>query len=162
MNLEYEAMLIEYDNTDLIIREKPLRGSLGRIKGNRIAIRRDMTEAQKACVLAEELGHYHTTVGNILDQTSVENVKQERIARLWAYDKQIGLSGLVKCFEERCRNIHEMADCLGVTEEFFQEALECYRQKYGICTKYRYYTIYFEPTLLIHKNSKNESLWENC
>lgn len=149
-------MLMEDDNSELIIKEKTLCGSLGRIKGNRIAIRKDMTDTQKACVLAEELGHYHTTIGNILDQTSLENVKQERIARLWAYDKKIGLFGLVKCFEERCLNIHEMADCLGVTEDFFQEALECYRQKYGICTKYGYYTIYFEPTLLIHKNSKGE------
>lgn len=158
INLEYEAMLIEYDNTELIIREKPLRGSLGRIKGNRIAIRKDITATEKACILAEELGHYHTTIGNILDQTSVENIKQERRARIWAYEKQIGLQGLVNCFEERCRNEYEMAESLGVTEEFLKEALTYYRQKYGTCTKYRYYTIFFEPTLLIHKNSREESI----
>lgn len=158
MNLEYEAMLIEYDNTELIIREKPLRGSLGRIKGNRIAIRQDMSNTEKACILAEELGHYHTTVGNILDQTSVENIKQERQARIWAYEKQIGLQGLISCFKERCRNAYEMAEYLGVPEEFLKEALVYYRQKYGVCTQYHYYTIFFEPTLLIHKNSKGESL----
>ena len=156
--MEYETLLKEYDNSKLIIREKPLRGSMGRIKGNRIAIRKDMTESQKACVLAEELGHYHTTVGNILDQTSVENVKQERRARIWAYEKQIGLQGLVNCFEERCRTEYEMATSLGVTEEFLKEALTYYKQKYGVYTKYQYYTIYFEPTLLIHKNSKGESI----
>lgn len=117
-----------------------------------------MNKTQKACVLAEELGHYHTTVGNILDQTDVSNRKQERTARLWAYNKQIGLSGLVKCFEERCRNKYEMAECLGVTEEFFHDALECYRQKYGISVSYDCYEIYFEPTLLIHKKSKEETL----
>lgn len=156
MNLDYDTLLIEYDTTNLIIKEKPLQGSNGRIRGNRIAIRKDMAESQKACVLAEELGHYHTTVGNILDQTDISNRKQERIARLWAYDKQIGLAGLVKCFEERCRNINEMAECLGVTEEFFHDALECYRQKYGISVSYNCYDIYFEPTLLIHKKSKEE------
>lgn len=150
-------MLIEYDNTELIIREKPLRGNLGRIKGNRIAIRQDMSNTEKACILAEELGHYHTTVGNILDQASVENVKQERRARIWAYEKQISLQGLVNCFEECCRNEYEMAECLGVTEEFLKEAIAYYRQKYGVCTQYHYYTIFFEPTLLIHKNSKWES-----
>ena len=149
--MEYETLLMEYDNSKLIIREKPLRGSMGRIKGNRIAIRKDMAESQKACVLAEELGHYHTTVGDILDQTDVSNRKQERTARLWAYNKQIGLSGLVHCFEARCQNIHEMADHLGVTEAFLQDALECYRQKYGICTSYQQYTIYFEPKLAICK-----------
>lgn len=33
-------MLMEDDNSELIIKEKTLRGSLGRIKGNRIAIRK--------------------------------------------------------------------------------------------------------------------------
>lgn len=154
--MEYETLLMEYDNSELIIREKPLQGSLGRIKGNRIAICNDITTTEKACILAEELGHYHTTVGNILDQTSVENKKQERKARIWAYEKQIGLQGLVNCFEERCRNEFEMAESLGVTEEFLKEALAYFRQKYGICTKYQYYTIFFEPTLLIHKYSKGE------
>lgn len=141
----------EYDATELIIKEKDLQGSNGRIRGNRIAIKKDISLRQKACVLAEELGHYHTTVGNILDQTDVSNRKQERTARLWAYNKQIGLSGLVHCFEARCQNIHEMADHLGVTEAFLQDALECYRQKYGICTSYQQYTIYFEPKLAICK-----------
>ena len=133
----------------------------GRIIGNFVLIDSKMNQTQKACVLAEELGHYHTTVGNILDQTSVENVKQERKARIWAYEKQIGLQGLINCFEERCRNEYEMAMSLGVTEEFLQEALAYYRQKYGVSTEYKHYTIFFEPTLLIHKKSKGESTWEN-
>lgn len=149
--MEYEALLKEYDATELIIKEKDLQGSNGRIRGNRIAIKKDISLRQKACVLAEELGHYHTTVGDILDQTDISNRKQERTARLWAYNKQIGLSGLVHCFEARCQNIHEMADHLGVTEAFLQDALECYRQKYGICTSYQQYTIYFEPKLAICK-----------
>lgn len=149
--MEYEALLKEYDATELIIKEKDLQGSNGRIRGNRIAIKKDISLRQKACVLAEELGHYHTTVGDILNQTDVSNRKQERTARLWAYNKQIGLSGLVHCFEARCQNIHEMADHLGVTEAFLQDALECYRQKYGICTSYQQYTIYFEPKLAICK-----------
>lgn len=149
--MEYEALLKEYDATELIIKEKDLQGSNGRIRGNRIAIKKDISLRQKACVLAEELGHYHTTVGDILDQTDVSNRKQERTARLWAYNKQIGLSGLVHCFEARCQNIHEMADHLDVIEAFLQDALECYRQKYGICTSYQQYTIYFEPKLAICK-----------
>lgn len=149
--MEYEALLKEYDATELIIKEKDLQGSNGRIRGNRIAIKKDISLRQKACVLAEELGHYHTTVGDILDQTDISNRKQERTARLWAYNKQIGLSGLIHCFEARCQNIHEMADHLDVTEAFLQDALECYRQKYGICTSYQQYTIYFEPKLAICK-----------
>lgn len=33
-----------------------------------IAIEKKLTQTQKTCVLAEELGHHYTTVGNILDQ----------------------------------------------------------------------------------------------
>ena len=48
-----------------------------------VALNRELkTQAEKVDVLAEELGHYHTTVGNILDQTNAEARKQERTARL--------------------------------------------------------------------------------
>lgn len=156
--MNYEEWINEAYKNSVEVAELPLQAHNGLILDDFIAIRKDMTDSQKACVLAEELGHYHTTVGNILDQTSVENIKQERRARIWAYEKQIGLQGLVNCFEERCRTEYEMATSLGVTEEFLKEALTYYKQKYGVYTKYQYYTIYFEPTLLIHKNSKGESI----
>ena len=57
------------------------------------------TSAEKTCVLAEELGHHHTSVGDILDMTDVSNRKQERQARLWGYNKLIGLAGLIKAYE---------------------------------------------------------------
>ena len=155
--LNYEELMIEADANDVEVIELPLKAHSGLILDTTIAIRKDIPITKKACVLAEELGHYHTTVGDILDQTDVSNRKQERTARLLAYNKQIGLSGLVKCFEERCRNEYEMAECLGVTEEFFRDTLECYRQKYGTYVSYGYYDIYFEPTLKIHKKSKEET-----
>ena len=33
------------------------------------------TQAEKSCILAEELGHHYTTVGDIIDQTKVSNRK---------------------------------------------------------------------------------------
>ena len=38
------------------------------------------TSVEKTCVLSEELGHHHTSVGNIIDMTSAGNRKQERQA----------------------------------------------------------------------------------
>ena len=145
--MKYTDLLIEADNLSLITKDKPLRAHDGRIKRNRIAIREDMPETQKKCVLAEELGHYHTTVGDIIDQSSVANRKQEYRARLWAYNNLIGLSGIVSAYKAGCRNAHEVADHLDITEDFLQEALTCYRQKYGVCAKYDKYVIYFEPTI---------------
>ena len=43
--------------------------------------------------MAEELGHYYTGVGDILDQSSVSNRKQELCGRVYAYNKLIGLAG---------------------------------------------------------------------
>lgn len=145
----YENLLIEYSNPHLIVKEKDLPVNKGRIKGNKIAIRRNLSTKEKCCVLAEELGHYYTTSGNILDQSKISNRKQELKARLWAYDKLIGLSGIIHGYRSGCRNQYELAECLGVTEEFLQEALGCYKKKYGIMAEIDGYMIIFEPSLAV-------------
>ena len=114
------------------------------VDGN-IAIKMDMSTTEKACVLAEELGHHYTTVGNILDQSKVENRKQERRARLWAYKKMFDLVDLVSAYKYGCRNRYEVAEYLGVTEQFLEEALYTYKEKYGLYTKVDRYVVYFKP-----------------
>lgn len=144
--LTYENLLAEADNEKLIVKEKDIDGYSGRIYKNRIAIHHKIpTSTEKACVLAEELGHYYTTTGDILDQSRTENRKQEYHARLWAYNKQIGLMGIVRAYQYGCRNSYEVADYLGVTEEFLADALKAYKSKYGICATVDNYIVYFEP-----------------
>lgn len=80
-----------------------------RIKGlycdGTIAIRDNIdTTTEKACVLAEELGHHYTSVGNIIDMEYIGNRKQERQARLWAYNQNIGLFGLISAYEHGCKS----------------------------------------------------------
>lgn len=77
------------------------------------------------------IGHYYTTVGNILDQTNASNRKQERRARLWAYDRLVGLSGIVKAYRHGCESLTETAEYLNVTEDFLLDALKEYESKYG-------------------------------
>ena len=143
--MNYETLLEEADSQFLVVKEKPLRAHNGRIKGNRIAIKKDIPTIQKACVLAEELGHHYTTVGNILDQSKTENRKQERRARLWAYKRAFDLVDLVSAYKHGCRNRYEIAEYLEVTESFLQEALDTYKEKYGPYTKVDRYVVYFEP-----------------
>lgn len=149
--MTYDELLKEAQDNNLIVKEKPLPISKGRIKGNRIAIKHNMTEIEKACVLAEELGHHYTAVGNILDQSTVENRKQEMRGRLVAYNKMVGLRGLVEAYNHHCRNLEDTAEYLEVTPEFLQETIDCYRSKYGICTTVDNYAIIFEPNLAILK-----------
>lgn len=116
--------------------------------------------AERTCILAEELGHHHTSVGNIIDQTKIENIKQEQKARMWAYDKQIGLHGIINAYKYGCQNLHEMADFLDVTEKFLQDALNAYRLKYGQYVIVDNYTIYFEPYLTIADFDSYCDKWE--
>ena len=143
--MNYETLLEEADSQFLVVKEKPLRAHNGRIKGNRIAIKKDIPTTQKACVLAEELGHHYTTEGNILHQSKAENRKQERRARLWAYKMAFDLVDLVSAYKHGCRNRYEIAEYLEVTEQFLQEALDTYKEKYGVYTKVDRYVVYFEP-----------------
>ena len=85
--MTYEQLLDSADQEGLAVKEVPLSTHDGLIRDKCIAIRKDIpTQVKKACVLAEELGHHYTSAGNILDQTEVENIKQERKDRMWAYN----------------------------------------------------------------------------
>lgn len=141
----YEDLLIEADENNLITKEKPLRGNKGRILGNRIAIKSNLTEREKKCIMAEELGHYYTGTGDILDQSSVSNRKQELHGRMHAYNRLIGLMGIVDTYKAGYHSIHDMAEHLEVTETFLVDALKQYRDKYGTSVNLDNYVIFFEP-----------------
>jgi len=150
--LTYEEMQILHDDLNIVEMDlSEVSGLKGLYVNGHIAINTKMSDIEKACVLAEELGHHYTSVGNILDMTSAANRKQERQARLWAYNKQIGLIGLVRAFEHGCQNRFEIAEYLEVTEEFLEECIECYRNKYGICKRVDNYVVYFIPQLSVMK-----------
>lgn len=144
--MNYEQLQIQHDN--LNIQEMRLSGVDG-LKGlyvdGNIAIEKKLTTAEKACVLAEELGHHFTSTGNILDLSDVRNRKQELRARLWAYQKAFDLNDLVSAYKHGCRNRYEVAEYLDITEPFLDDAIEAYKRKYGFCTTFDKYIIYFEP-----------------
>lgn len=145
--MNYEALLAEAYSHGLVVKEKNLVASDGRIKGNKIAIRKDIdTASEKSCVLAEELGHYYTSSGNIINMQDVQNKKQEHRARLWAYNKMITIDKLANARKYGCRNRYEIAEYLDVTEEFLQEAINSYKEIYGTgYHQYGDYLICFDP-----------------
>ncbi len=145
--MTYDELINETEEIGLVVKEKPLIGYDGRIKGYKIAIRKDVpTLKEKACILAEEIGHFLTGSGDNLDQNKTVNRKQEYRARLWAYDKQVGLIGIISAYAAGCHNLFEMAEHLNVTENFLAEALESYRRKYGKYAAVDNYIVYFEPS----------------
>jgi hypothetical protein len=143
----YDSLLREAEHHGVYIYEKPMTPTVkGLYADNIIWINRFIpTVAEKTCILAEELGHYHTTAGNIIDQTGIRNRKQELRARDWAYNRLVPLSKIVQAHHSGITSRYELAEFLGVTEEFLQAAIDRYREKYGTYTIVDGHIIYFNP-----------------
>lgn len=151
-NLEKLEKETADNNVDIV--SYPFKSN--RIKGlycdGTVALNKSIqTSNERRCVLAEELGHHYTSSGDIIDLSLTDNRKQEYRARLWSYNKLIGLHGIISAYKAGCQNAHNMAEHLDVTEEFLNEALNCYRQKYGVYTTLDNYIIYFEPSIGVFK-----------
>lgn len=145
--MAYELLLREAEQQGIEVCELPLRGKLkGLYYKNAICINRRLSQTtEKNCILAEELGHHHTSVGNILDQSDVRNRKQEQRARSWAYERLVPLNTIVQAHRLGVRNRFELAEYLNVTEDFLEAALNRFQEKYGLCVPVGKYTVCFEP-----------------
>ena len=143
----YQMLLNDADRQNVAVYERPMGSKIRGLYGdNVIWLNRGLpTYTDKVCVLAEEIGHYYTTSGNILDQKKIINVKQEKRARDWAYEKLMPLGMVIKAFEASVCNRYELAEFLGVTEYFLGQAIEHYREKFGLYTVWEEYLIYFDP-----------------
>ena len=152
MTIYEEALQNAFDRGLHVIENVPLESDAAAMSyDDGVLLSRMATYQQHVCILAEEIAHHDTNVGNILDQTDVANRKQERRARLLAFDRLIGLRGLIQCFLAGDRNRYEVAERLEVTEEFLADALEMYRGKYGEGKQVGNFWVSFEPYLSIVK-----------
>lgn len=144
--MTYEDLLAEADDENIEVLEiNYKKGINGLCVNSIIGINKNLTTVHKKCILAEELGHYHTNTLNILDQTSIINRKLEFKGKRWGYEKLVPLKKLIEASFEGCLNLYELADHLDVTELFLKEALEYYSNKYGLYVEIDDYCIYFNP-----------------
>lgn len=130
---EYE-LLVEEVQKEIPVLEGNLFQKTGRhglYRSGRIYIEKTLPRVKKREVLAEEYGHYKTTVGNILDQKNQLNRKQEVLARHVSYEKIVTLDNLIQCSEASLSNHYECAEFLDVSVETLRKTLAYYQQKYG-------------------------------
>lgn len=157
--MTYDDLLKEHPNVEVM---EDYSFKSDKIKGlycdGTIALSESIdTTVEKTCVLAEELGHHYTSVGTILDMEKTVNRKQEHHARMWAYDKLIGLVKIIDAFEHHCQNSFEIAEYLEITEQFLQDTINAYHNRYGFYVQCGDYTIKFGDTSIgIIKNFKED------
>lgn len=119
----------------------------GKCIGNTIYINDRATINEKRCVLAEELGHFHLTVGDITNLKDINNRKQELKARRYSYRFLIEPDDIVHAMKKGCTTRYEVADCLNISEEFFEELIEDYKRQYGMGVFVGNYYLQLEPSL---------------
>ena len=120
---KYEELMATYGH--LLIEERPMINK-GLYADGCIWIREDLRTNEKYCMLAEEIGHYETTAGDILDQNESNNRKQECVARRWAYENIAPKELIDAALRNGYTNVWDIADHLDLDETFLKEALQYY------------------------------------
>ena len=93
--------------------------------GEHIVIRQDGTQAERACWLAEELGHHYTGVDRRLHYTAVDDWRAEAKARKWAHDRLLSPEA-IRTAARNTDDIYEIAFILNVSVEFLRESIDWY------------------------------------
>jgi len=94
-----------------------------------ILINRHRSQRHQTAVMAEEIGHYHTCVGNALDQNDVVAVKKENAGRGAAYQRVIPAQKLKKAMTSGNRTVWDLSEALDLPATFILEALQYYTVK---------------------------------
>ncbi|WP_381420357.1 ImmA/IrrE family metallo-endopeptidase [Staphylococcus hyicus] len=142
---------MENENIDVVETSSLPHFQRGLYYEGTIYTKENMSVYKKHETLAEEIAHHKITYGNILDQSNMLNRKFELKARRLANESVITLQGLINAFNYGVQNIYDLGTYFEVTKDFVLDAIQHYKQKYGLRTRYGKYIIEFEP-LIIYKD----------
>ena len=81
--------------------------------------------SKRACDLAEELGHHNMGTPGLLRYDTPDSWRAEARARKWAHDKLLS-ADVIMVAARNATDIYELAEALGVTEQFLREAVDDY------------------------------------
>ncbi|EJZ0312706.1 ImmA/IrrE family metallo-endopeptidase [Listeria monocytogenes] len=116
---------------------------------SRIFVNPRQSDIEMRCTLAEEVGHHNLTAGNIIKQKTVNDRKQEKLARNWGYESLVPLRKIIDSYYEGYTEYYEVADFLEVTEDFLKHSIEYYKNKYGNTVECNGYVIIFRSSIQI-------------
>lgn len=110
--------------------------------------------AEADCVCAEELGHHFTGSGDLLALPPGEVRRQRCRARAWAYRELVPLEAIARAYMDEDGNGFAMAERLGVTAAFLDEAIAHYAQVYGQAVCVAGYRVGFTPGFHVEIDEK--------
>lgn len=151
MNL-YEQWLQKADDIGLSVAENvPFESQAkGLICRDCIGLNQNIeTTAEKACVLAEEVIHSQINVGNIRNQKLSKNAWQEHKARRILHRNMADIQTIAYLLKNGYKDLSEIADKLEITEELLSEAINGYKEEYGVFIQLEDDLLFFEPTLYL-------------
>lgn len=124
-----ERLIAEYeDDLTFEFSDKLPNGLPGYIINTHITINKRLSYQKSKAILAEEIGHYKTSSGDIMNYSDYKSMKQEIKARRWGYKKLVPIESLKQYIRNK-----DQVNCYEVAEEFdlpckvIKEALNIYK-----------------------------------
>lgn len=116
-----------------------------------IFIEPDQPEVDKQVILTEEFMHMLTSVGVIVNQSQLDNRRQERLAKSMTYKHMLSLDYILNCYNHEIYELPEIANELDLPVEFIKNALEYFKTQIGTHGRYKNYEVTIGSTITFHK-----------
>lgn len=159
MNL-FELLESQYPNLIIKKDSKMPPGISGLYFDNHIFINSLLSSYAQNGVLAEEIGHYETTYGDIIDLSDIKKKKLEIIARRWGYENVISLDKIIECYKQGNRTLDEVCVFFEITPTYLENVLDFYKIKYGTHKFCGDYKVLFDPLNIVFddENKRRENI----
>lgn len=126
-----ESLIAQYDEVlNFYFEEMPIKLH-GLIVDNNVYINKLSTAQQQYAAIAEELGHYETSVNeDITDYKQAFNLKQENKARFWSYKKIVPVEQLKDyILTNDSITVYDLAAHFDTTVGLMEQIIEVYKIK---------------------------------
>lgn len=110
-----------------------------------------LNQAESACILAEELGHYYTSVGNNAidaDRRVIDRAETRAVRSAVRDVMQLHPDQIISLIMSGVSSFHDLAEALEITEHFLNRARIAWIAEYGLAYRRDGYTLAFDPLTL--------------
>ena len=127
--LENEASSLDIEVIDIDIPVTGMNAAYLNLSGvARIFLRNSGTVRERACWMAEELGHHHTGEKLVLRYRNVNDWRAEARARRWAHMRLLTPEAIYTA-ARNTDDMYEIAEALDVSVEFLRESIDDFQSK---------------------------------